>query len=116
MWASSWNFGPRDEDAVTACTVAESVLKHWGGGTWRDGSLAGAPPEANYLKLDCGKARQLLGWRPVLTLDEAIAMTVAWYRAALKGSEEDPFDLSRAQLRAYEQRLAGGTLQDSDRL
>lgn len=39
-----------------------------------------APHEANMLKLDCSKARSLLGWKPLLTSGAALEKTAAWYR------------------------------------
>jgi CDP-glucose 4,6-dehydratase len=35
--------------------------------------------------LDCAKARAWLGWKPRWTLEQALAETVAWYRAHLAG-------------------------------
>jgi CDP-glucose 4,6-dehydratase len=105
-WAGPWNFGPSDQDAMTATDVAELVLKHWGAGSWRDGSLPDAPHEANYLGLDCGKARELLCWRPALRLDEAIAMTVAWYRAARSDNADASYRTSIEQIHFYERVLA----------
>ena len=32
------------------------------------------------LNLDTSKARYLLGWKPKLNIDEAIKMTVEWYK------------------------------------
>lgn len=43
---------------------------------------------ANEIKdqyLSAEKARKVLGWRPLYTLDEGIKETVAWYRAFFKG-------------------------------
>ncbi len=37
--------------------------------------------EATLLYLDSAKAKSLLGWRPVWTLDVALAKTVEWYRS-----------------------------------
>lgn len=79
-WAGAWNFGPRDEDAVMVAVLAERIIRLWGKGAWQAALDQGAPYEAHDLKLDCSKARQLLGWRPQLTLEEAVSMTVAWYR------------------------------------
>ena len=43
--------------------------------------LARHPHESRYLKLDCSKARALLGWAPKLPLLTALEWTVEWYRA-----------------------------------
>ena len=33
------------------------------------------------MRLDSAKARDRLGWKPVLGLDEALAWSMQWYRA-----------------------------------
>jgi nucleoside-diphosphate-sugar epimerase len=35
---------------------------------------------------DIGKARRLLGWEPTVELEEGLARTVQWYRAAEGGA------------------------------
>ncbi len=102
-WAGAWNFGPRDEDIVTVADLATMVIRFWGRGEWEAAPEPEAPREARYLKLDCSKARQILGWRPRLTLEEAVGMTVAWYRQA-RASElgREMYDFSCEQIRGYE--------------
>ncbi|MGO9266248.1 MAG: CDP-glucose 4,6-dehydratase [Candidatus Binataceae bacterium] len=102
-WAGAWNFGPSDDAAAPVSVVAELMIKHWGKGRWQHLAEADAPHEAHYLKLDCAKARALLGWQPALALEEAIAMTVEWYRAALATKRNDLLELTRTQLRRYGQ-------------
>ena len=43
------------------------------------------PHEAHYLKLDCAKARERLGWRPRWSLEQGLQATMAWYRAYADG-------------------------------
>lgn len=102
-WAGPWNFGPRDEAAVSTASLTDLIIQHWGLGTWQPGSTEEAPHEANFLKLDCSKARQLLGWRPLFTLHEAVGITVEWYRKALVNTFEDGmFNSTREQIALYE--------------
>ena len=37
--------------------------------------------------LDAGKARRLLGWKPLYTVDEGLAATIAWYQQYFKQSK-----------------------------
>ena len=37
--------------------------------------------------LDASKARSILGWAPLFSLEEGLERTIAWYREAL-GAEE----------------------------
>ena len=78
--ASAWNFGPRTEDGVPAGELAERVRKAWGDVEVRHEPQANAPAEASVLRLDSTKAREQLGWKPVVTLSRAIDLTVTGYR------------------------------------
>ncbi len=101
-FAEAWNFGPREEDARPVAWVVERLTELWGESApvrTRDASAAN-PHEARYLKLDCSKARALLGWRPRWTIDEALAATVEWYRAQHAGA--DARRLVLGQIEAYQ--------------
>jgi len=80
--------------------LAELLVSRWGeGASW----AADAGPhvhEANYLKLDCSKARSQLGWRPKLALPVALDWTVEWYRAYARRADLQV--LCREQLRRFE--------------
>ena len=107
-WAGAWNFGPPDEDAVPVAALAERIVRLWGEGAWQAAPEQDALHEAHDLKLDCSKARQLLGWRPRFTLDEAVGMTVAWYRQALSsGLDGGMHEMTGEQIRSYEARMRG---------
>ncbi|MBK8754250.1 MAG: hypothetical protein IPL99_22560 [Candidatus Competibacteraceae bacterium] len=99
VYAEGWNFGPREEDAQPVHWLAERLAALWGEGAgWRqDGDPH--PHEANYLKLDCAKAHEQLGWRPRWNLERALAETVAWYRAHQAG--EDLQAVTLAQIESY---------------
>jgi CDP-glucose 4,6-dehydratase len=78
--ADGWNFGPRDEDAITVSDLAQRMVSLWGKGELKIELDPAAVHEAQYLRLNCDKARTQLGWQPLLTLDEALAWTMEWYR------------------------------------
>lgn len=87
-FAEGWNFGPNDEGATTVGRLVDSVCRQWGrGASWEKDPNA-HPHEANYLKLDCSKARARLGWRPRLNVSQALEWTVEWYRDCLGGADE----------------------------
>jgi CDP-glucose 4,6-dehydratase len=81
QFASSFNFGPADEDAWPVERVATNLADLWGdGASWQRDADPGEH-EAHYLKLDSSKARTELGWRPKLKTESALEWTVSWYRA-----------------------------------
>ena len=106
QWTGAWNFGPFEDDIVTVAELAESIVKQWGSGKWVSVPVDRAPHEARYLTLDSSKARQLLGWRPRLRLEEAITMAVEWYRAAVSEPSSHIYDLSCLQVQQYETRAS----------
>jgi CDP-glucose 4,6-dehydratase len=95
-FADAWNFGPDDGTSVSVAQVLATLQRHWPGLRWQVDERH-APHEAAFLALDSTKARTLLGWRPVWSLEEALARTAAWYRDYLDGGRVT----SRAQLLAY---------------
>lgn len=98
-FAQAWNFGPAEGEAKPVAEIVEKLALLWGDGArWRP---AGGehPHEAHHLKLDCSKARALLGWVPRAGLDEALAWTAEWYRAW--HDKGDLRSLTEAQIERY---------------
>ncbi len=85
-FAEGWNFGPSDTDAKSVRWIVEQITQGWGDGTSWTLDEGDHPHEAHYLKLDCSKARQQLGWQPKLSLAEALEISVSWQRHYLDGS------------------------------
>ncbi|GAA0325776.1 CDP-glucose 4,6-dehydratase [Sphingomonas oligophenolica] len=87
QWAAgAWNFGPADEDARPVHWIADRLVAEWGGRAWESAELV-QPHEAKTLRLDCSKARSELGWRPAMTLHQALAKVVAWHRDVSEGAD-----------------------------
>jgi CDP-glucose 4,6-dehydratase len=76
-----FNFGPALGDHRSVRQVTEEILKHWPG-RWSEARSSRATVEVEVLRLDAGKARKILGWRPKWGFEEAVARTVEWYRLA----------------------------------
>ncbi len=80
FFSQAWNFGPNDEDMKPVSWIVEYLVKLWGeGARWRVDE-GNHPHEAHYLKLDCSKARTLLGWKPRLSLSTALEWTCEFYK------------------------------------
>ena len=72
----AYNFGPDDESCISTGALAELFCKTWGSGAaWRVQGDDG-PHEANFLKLDCSKAKAVLGWKPKWDIKTAVEKTV----------------------------------------
>ena len=85
--ACGWNFGPDADATATVRTVAELAVRAWGAGAAWVGDPGPHPHEAHLLMLDASRARAALGWAPRLTLGQAVADTVEWYRAQAGGAD-----------------------------
>jgi CDP-glucose 4,6-dehydratase len=94
----AWNFGPYPESTRTVGEVAELVVRQWGAGRWVDATKKGQAHEAKTLSLDISKATGELGWRPKLTLEEAVRLTVDWQR---RTKAEGPKKACQEQIRQY---------------
>ncbi|MBT5265915.1 MAG: CDP-glucose 4,6-dehydratase [Rhodospirillaceae bacterium] len=94
--AEAWNFGPDSDGNRTVETVLTTIRDNWPEVHWSQ-SAGEHPHEAGLLQLDCTKARQELGWRPVWSFEEGVAATAQWYRAWL----EDECLTSRDQLARF---------------
>ncbi|MEM7248348.1 MAG: CDP-glucose 4,6-dehydratase [Acidobacteriota bacterium] len=97
--AEAWNFGPEDDDRVSVGQLTDRVLACWQREGWETVSEERPPHETGVLRLDIGKARERLDWRPTWDVDAALAATVDWHRAAAAG--EDLRQVTREQLRSY---------------
>lgn len=97
-YCDGWNFGPDANSIATVWEVAQKVIDNYGTGTLHDISVEDAPHEASLLMLDISKARYLLGWRPRLSLEQSVALTVAWYRSYKMGINHG---LSVTQIKQY---------------
>ncbi len=80
-YAEAWNFGPREEDAISVEALAKRVITSWKSGKLEVQPDPDAPHEAQVLRLSTAKARSRLDWQPALSLDQAIEWTVAWYES-----------------------------------
>jgi CDP-glucose 4,6-dehydratase len=81
-FATSFNFGPPPESAVSVAQVMDRIVAAWPGGSWAAPAAATtAPHEATHLALDWGKAARELAWAPVFDLDHALTATADWYAA-----------------------------------
>lgn len=96
-YATAFNFGPSDDDARPVSWIADKIKDLWGGGaSWRvDQGLK--PHEAGYLKLDSSRARSELGWRPRLTLEQAIEWIMEWHRSFQHGDDMEAITLTQIQ-------------------
>jgi CDP-glucose 4,6-dehydratase len=84
-YAQAWNFGPDDNDAQNVEWITRTICELWGEGASYEVDTNPQPHEANYLKLDCSKAKAELNWGPKWNIETTIKSIVNWNKAYLCG-------------------------------
>ena len=98
-FAEAWNFGPEAGEERPVQGIVEELVRRWGAGAAWQRDPGDHPHEASFLKLDVSKARAKLGWRPRLTLSQALDLIVEWHRVHRDGGDARAVTL--AQIAAY---------------
>ena len=85
--AGWYNVGPDEEDCLTTGALVDLFCRAWGEGqSWERAEEEG-PHEANYLRLDCSKIKQILHWRPTWHIGTAVQQTVQWAKTYRAGGD-----------------------------
>jgi CDP-glucose 4,6-dehydratase len=105
-FSGPWNFGPNQQISESVHYVVNQLLSLVG--TNRKWMLDTKMHsyESTLLKLDISKSKNLLKWKPVLELKEALQMTVDWHLNSLNGKNMYCFSLD--QIRQYQSRFLKG--------
>lgn len=99
QYAQAWNFGPDDNDACNVEWITKSICDLWGEGASFEIDQNPQPHEANYLKLDCSKAKVDLGWHQIWNIQTTLEKIVNWNKAYNKGA--DVRELTKSQILEY---------------
>jgi CDP-glucose 4,6-dehydratase len=94
----AYNFGPDESSCVSTGTLAELFCDCWGLNVAWDNQGDNGPHEANFLKLDCSKAKVVLGWKPRWDIKTAIEKVVEFAKAA---SDEERLACVESQIKKY---------------
>jgi CDP-glucose 4,6-dehydratase len=97
-YAEGWNFGPANDSIVDVWNIASLIIKEFGCGSLKNVSDQHAVHEAKLLALDISKAHFLLGWKPKLSIVEAIELTVGWYK---RYKTENVYTLCKQQIENF---------------
>jgi CDP-glucose 4,6-dehydratase len=94
----AWNFGPDFNDCLTVQEIVSKTIKLFGEGSYIISENSG-PHEAELLSIDCTKAKKCLEWNPLLSIDDALKLTVEWYK---NYKSKDVFELCINQIKIIE--------------
>ena len=87
VFEKAWNFGPISSDARSVENVVQSIVALWGKEARYVISEDSSFRESQILRLDSSSAMQKIGWKPYLSFDDAISMTVDWYKRVYDGAD-----------------------------
>lgn len=100
-YTGAYNVGPNEENCLTTGELVTLFCKIWKDVTGNHVSWAnrydGGPHEANFLKLDCSKIKNAMGWHPVWDMDTTLKKTVEWYVEYLQN--DNPTMCMESQIR-----------------
>lgn len=91
QYAGNYNVGPDDIDCWTTGALVDLFCKKWNEKSgeaekWIN-RYDGGPHEASFLKLDCSKIKNALGWKPRWTVEIAMEKIVEWSQIYLQGGD-----------------------------
>ena len=84
-YSEAWNFGPEDSDARNVEWITKTICKQWGDKASFNIDNNPQSHEANYLKLDCSKAKAELNWVPKWNIETTLKSIVDWNKAFIEG-------------------------------
>jgi len=84
MRGQAFNFS--NETPVTVRDLVDRILRMMGSRLSPE-VRGDAPNEIQEQFLDAAKARTILGWRPIFSLDAGLRRTIDWYRSAFEAEE-----------------------------
>jgi CDP-glucose 4,6-dehydratase len=97
--ADAINFGPLSSDALPVEKIVQMLTENW---DHRDGwyrQPGEHAHETKVLKLDISLAAEILGWRPLFCIEEALSMCCDWQREVDAGNH--PKEATQSQIKAY---------------
>jgi len=97
-FSGAWNFGPNNENYITVRELAERafrILKIGSHIIKRDFRKH----EAECLRLDINKARNILGWQPILNLNKTLELALDWYKNFY--NKKDIINLTNQQIKSF---------------
>lgn len=102
-YSQAWNFGPNETSIIDVENLVQKIIKFWGQGRYELDSSQHYH-ENILLKLDLSKSIHKLGFRPLLEIDQALELTVNWYKEFYKDDIKIQ-NLTSKQIDLYQQIL-----------
>ncbi len=85
-FSGSWNFGTNKNTITSVEEVIKKIILFWGSGDYKTTNKKKYYEQEN-LQLNINKAKKILKWKPRLTINESIKLTVEWYKSILNDKQ-----------------------------
>ena len=103
LHGEAFNFGPKNQNNFKVISVLKMMKKKWKNISWKiDSSSKNRQYESKLLKLNSNKAKKILNWKSILTLEETLDLVVEWYKNFYVS---DKTVLSLNQIEYFERKL-----------
>ncbi len=96
----SFNFGPNFKKNYSVIDLLNQIRNYLPDLKWKLDKKKNKDREAGLLNLDCSKSNKILKWKNILSFNETINMTAAWYHFYLKKINMQKITMS--QIKSYE--------------
>ena len=78
----SWNFGPNKKNCKKVISIVNLLCKEWNENKVKENIKKNKKfHESQLLSLNIEKAKNELGWKPRLSLEETVNFTIEWYKS-----------------------------------
>ncbi len=81
-YSGAYNFGSKKNTVTSVEEVVKKIIKYWGSGNYKSNKKKKYYEQKN-LQLNINKAEKILKWKPKLSIDSTIKITVSWYKEFL---------------------------------
>jgi len=99
-YSGAWNFGPEESSQIAVQCLVDKLMGYWGNGGCRFATQGqGSWQENPCLMLDATKAKEELGWCPILDTDESLCRVARWYKSYFGGF--DAYNLCTREIETY---------------
>lgn len=95
----AWNFGPLHASNKNVEFIVKEIISLYGKGNYIIQNDKINNVETNFLSLDITKAIKHLNWEPLLSLNDALSLTVEWYK---NYNSNNVLEICLNQIEAYE--------------
>ena len=85
-YSGPWNFGTEHNTVTSVEQIIRKIIFNWGKGKYKKINNRKFYEQTN-LQLNITKAKKELKWKPKLSIDHCISLTVDWYKKVLTSKE-----------------------------